>query len=218
MELLDTGLILYLYHQLQVFGLMGIGYLTWLLSGKGDNIRHNSIFFTVITVIYHLSLLYLKTTPLLYFWVCNAIFHYLIHIREDRTIAESKILAIDELWHFTQQNIVLYYLYSNGRPYQYYFAFMMVYYALFYLSTKYKQFISPLYFWASTMTVVFILSIRDNGPYLWLALPFFIVHIFTSWVITYSNTLGRIFLDVNIAGCTFMSEAILLYLMYNGIY
>lgn len=218
MEFQDTGIMLYFYHQLQVFGLMSIGYLTWILSGEKDIDRHNLSFFSALTIFYHISLFYLNTTPLLYFWFWYSIGHYLIHIREPRTIAESQKLSYDEIWHFVQEHIVLYYLYSNGRPYEYYLCTLIVYYLLFFAAVYNERFISALYFWASTMTIVFLISLRDNGDYFTLSIPFIIIHLLTSWVVTRNNTIGRLFLDVNIAGCTFTSEAIMLYLAYNGVY
>jgi len=93
---------------------------------------------------------------------------------------------------------------------------MLPYFVFLYLAFA-KNEMRPVYYLGSPMEALFVLSLRPPISVTYL-LPALVLHLFVTHLITYDNARGRAFLKSNIAGCTFLSEFMMLYMIENGVY
>lgn len=211
---LQAGVIISLVlFNLALYGGFKLGSSQWYL---GINAAMISFIIT-----FHGSLLWFEITPLLYLWFWLAILHFYIHAYNAKfTIVETKRVTYDEAWHFLNQSSVLYYMYTHDIDRMYieiYAGFIVTYLFLLVLFLDgYKWSIDPLYYLGSFMELYFIYTICPSPLYEFLIAG--ILHMTATWIITFNNRLGRYLILCDIAGCAFLSEFLILYLVHNNIY
>jgi hypothetical protein len=182
-----------------------------------------SINYVVILLVlgYHISLFYFEVNWIIYLWFISSMIHYYVHAYNARkTIVESGKFTFDELWHFINQLCCVYYMYEydvNKYHVYLYLVFLTFYFVMLSASFFGIMLNGPLYYLGSFMAAFFIFSLRPS--YILNNLLFF----FTSYylivtIITFDNAVGRRLTLLNVAGTAFISEAIVLYLVYNGVY
>lgn len=153
--------------------------------------------------------------------------HFWIHgFKAKYTILETKQLSRDDIWHFGNQSMTSYYLqrYNPGSiPTKIYMASVLTYVTL--LSSwsgckklgfkRMRDIILPLmYYLGALLEALFILTMETWDR---TVLPATLGFLIVSHMITYENRIGRFFINRNIAGCAFLAEFTILYLIHNKI-
>jgi hypothetical protein len=179
-----------------------------------------------------MSLLYLKADWFVYLFCMLSFVHTYIHAFKTRiTIVEKGTYTIDEFWHPWNHTLCLYYIHTRGDNLS---STQLLLYDIFYVfyltlgtiimitrilkvDIKQTRLAIPLFYAAAMASGFFIYLLRPSQP--------FYSFIFACFgympmviLVTFKNSIGRWFLDRNVAGAAFMSEAICLYLVYNNIY
>lgn len=207
---------LYVYYHAQIFAMLPIIQLIWVLC-KGDRKKIGDVTTIILIYFFHVSLMFLTITPLVYIWVLMAIFHMWIHIGMIfETVVQTGTPGVDEKWHVFNQLGGVYYLWSRGiSTFVYYAAALTLYFPFLGRAYKYNKWTLS-YSMATCLEGMFILCLRPFEW--WYVVPLFLLQLFVSGLITYDNKPGLVFLCSNVAGCAFLSEAIVLYLLDNNIY
>jgi hypothetical protein len=207
---------LYYIHYAQLFALMASVYALRQFFGKQCGAAFRTIGL-VIVVAFHVSMLHLTVSPLVYLWFWMVMWHFHVHLEVAfYTIPETRRATIDEAWHATNQTLATFYLWYHGLQYQYYGALMLLYYVFLYIGCTYSE-MRPVYYLGSPMEALFIMSLRPL-PSLPSVLVPLCVQMGVTHMITYDNKPGRAFLRANVAGCTFLSEFFILYMVENNLY
>lgn len=173
----------------------------------------------LITVVYHVSLLYLECNLFLYYRFTLSILHSYIHAHFARTtIVQSNKYTFDELWHFTDQFGSFCYMWVHDLDYTWLYGCCLIVYLLLISLIRFNlKFNKTLYYLGSFMAAFFIFSLRPYYDAVYV-LFFAVNYITVVTVITYDNWLGRRLILLNVAGNTFVAADILLYLHYNNVY
>lgn len=183
---------------------------------------HSANQFAVIMMLtYHISLFFLNIELYIYLWFIFSMIHYFIHAyRARQTIIESGKYTIDELWHFLNQLVCQCYLYihSVNPTYTFIYACCLTCYIIMFTMRFWGiKLNKPLYYLGSSMAIFFLYSLRPNsslyGIILYVLIYFPVVHI-----ITFKNMIGSQLILINIAGCAFISEAIVILALHNNLY
>lgn len=196
---------IYICYQIQVFIFMTLIYIL------GSNRFLLLYIFTI-----HLSFNFLNINIFLYFWFILSCLHYYIHEHITKlTIIETNKTSLDELWHIINPMFVMPYLYINKLRYDIYIICGLFYYIYVFKFIIYKKNAKELYFIGSSVTAVFIILVENINFITGIIL--FMFQIYFSWIITFNNKFGRLLIKLNVAGCSFISEFIIIYLIYNKI-
>lgn len=148
------------------------------------------------------------TALFLYGWFWAAALHYYIHKHKTHlTIVESKVVTVDEGWHFCNQFMVIsYILYRCSVAHAALYTAMAIIYVLtlyFYITARRYAVIA--YHVGAILALLFLLLLEPvNNVYMLASCIAF--QTFMQWVITYRNAFGRMLIRCNIAGCAFIAE------------
>lgn len=213
----------YIYYQALVFTIFGAVYLTRQLSSNHESGLWYSICLLIGT--FHLSLLKYEISPLLYIWFWMALMHFIIHGFDIYwTIMKNVKFTVDDLWHFGNQCMAGFYLTqtpSNEFTTKIYFASVILYLAILFTwvlkgdsaAKALKTFTPPfIYYFSALLEPLFIFTLE---PWNWLYMIGLFFFFLVTYIITIDHPIGKQFVYGNVAGCAFMGEFSLLYLMHN---
>lgn len=128
------------------------------------------------------------------------------------------MVTIDEYWHWWNILMVAYYLKKIDRlsvVFAILFAITQPCFALLFSGDH--RVMEILYYVGSFMEGYFIILLQKQMS----VMEFVILmtfQIFLSYMVSFNNAFGRLFIESNIAGCAYISEFMILYLVNNGVY
>ena len=209
-------MLLYLYHEIQT--LLLSGFVCGVTKAVGGSKSHGlAASLLALGGCILSTMLWLDTTPLLFVWFVLSLVHFSIHaFATPLTVAKSRAIIVDELWHAVNQILVLYYLVSMSLSYATYAGLMLVYICLIIsLSYGFEDGVSSLYFVRAAMQGIFIMQVDPQPTPIPMAMLLLGVHLSVAWAITLRNAVGRALIRADVAGCAFVSEFLVLYLCHN---
>lgn len=202
--------------QISYFGGWQLGSSKWFSA-----INSSIIAFIVLL---HTSLYWLSIDFLLYVWFWSSIGHFWIHAYVSKlTIAETRRFSLDEVWHLSNQLMIIFYLftrYQSEKSVYLIHVFLFIIYVsliLFTYSSKKRWTYLVISELGTFIEFVFIFLLAPNVSLLSI-LPSAMVQVIFTWVVTFNNKIGRLLLLVDVAGCSFIGEFVILFFLHNNIF